>query len=137
MVNIRHKGQRAERELCSMFNIAFDLDCQRNLMQSMVGGDDLTSVPYFSVECKSHEKPAVATWWKQSVNSATRGSKVPVVCWKVKRKGWKVLMAIQDVPPSLWVDIKEPEKAESRLFDNLIWLTWDQFKLVYKWYSKN
>lgn len=137
MVDIRKKGQRAERELCAMFNEAFGLDCVRNLMQTMVGGDDLTSVPYFSVECKSHEKSSVGTWYTQSAQSATRGSKIPVVCWKVKRKGWKVLIAVEHIPPAVWEVIKNPEKAGSRLYDNLVWLTWDQFKTVYQWYEAN
>lgn len=137
MVDIRKKGQRAERELCAMFNEAFGLDCVRNLMQTMVGGDDLTSVPHFSVECKNHETPSVGTWYTQSAKSATRGSKIPVVCWKVKRKGWKILIAAEHIPPEIWVAIKNPEKAGSRLYDNLVWLNWEQFKTVYNWYEAN
>lgn len=136
MVNIRTKGQRAERELCAMFNEAFGLDCVRNLMQTTVGGDDLTSVPYFSVECKNHEKPAVATWYTQSAKSATRGSKIPVVCWKVKRKGWKILIALEHLPPGL-LSVSLLEAASSRIYDNLVWLTWEQFKTVYYWYEAN
>lgn len=119
-----------------MFNEAFGLDCVRNLMQTMVGGDDLTSVPYFSVECKNHEKPAVATWYTQAHKSSLRGSKIPVVFWKVKRKGWKILIAIEHVPPGLLSDSK-PEAAVSRIYGNLVWLTWEQFKTIYRWYEAN
>lgn len=136
MVNIRTKGQRAERELCAMFNEAFGLDCVRNLMQTMVGGDDLTSVPHFSVECKNHEKPAVATWYAQAHKSSQRGSKIPVVCWKVKRKGWKILIALEHIPPGT-LSGPQLEQASSRIYNNLVWLTWEQFKTVYHWYEAN
>lgn len=136
MVNIRHKGQRAERELCKMFNEAFGLMTVRNLMQTMLGGDDLTDVPNFSVECKSHETPSVGTWYTQASKSSTRGNKIPIVCWKVKRKGWKILIAIEHVPPGLLVGTT-PEQAGSRLYDNLVWLTWAQFVIIYNWYKNN
>lgn len=134
MVNIRDKGQRAEREAVDFFNDIYDevhvlLDmplppkpiAQRRQNQSAVGGMDLDNTCMYAVEIKNHEKLQVNTWWKQTVISAQETKKIPVLMYKEARKGWKVVIqmnpAVFDIGEFNHYIVKESIRATISLED--------------------
>lgn len=107
MVNIRDKGQRAEREIVDFFNDIYEEVhqllgiplppkpiAQRRQNQSAVGGMDLDQTCMYAVEVKNQEKLQVNTWWKQTILSASETKKIPVLLYKQARKGWKVVILV-------------------------------------------
>jgi hypothetical protein len=53
---------------------------------------DLTPVGPFGIECKYHARLNVKDWWKQAAASAKASALVPVVAYKVARKGWRFVL---------------------------------------------
>jgi hypothetical protein len=53
---------------------------------------DLTPVGPFGIEAKYHARINVKDWWKQAVVSAKASSLIPVVAYKVARKGWRFVL---------------------------------------------
>lgn len=133
MVNIRSKGQNFERKMSKMFNESFGLATERNLQQSINGGDDLIGVPFFSIELKKHNTKAIGTWWKQCAESARRQSKMPVLIYEMPRQKPTIVMRASDVSLALDEAPLLPA-ANNRLFVGLVELTWEQFCRVYNFY---
>lgn len=133
MVNIRQKGQNFERKMSKMFNESFGLATERNLQQSINGGDDLMGVPFFSIELKKHNTKAIGTWWKQCVESARRQSKMPVLIYEMPRQKPTVVMRVEDVSAAL-AEAPLLPAASNRLFVGLVELSWEQFCRVYNFY---
>lgn len=133
MVNIRSKGQNFERKMSKMFNESFGLSTERNLQQSINGGDDLMGVPFFSIELKKHNTKAIGTWWKQCAASAKAQNKMPVLIYEMPRQKPTVVMRIGDVSQAL-AEAPLLPAASSRLFVGLVELTWEQFCRVYNFY---
>lgn len=133
MVNIRSKGQNFERKMSKMFNESFGLSTERNLQQSINGGDDLIGVPFFSIELKKHNTKTIGTWWKQCAESARRQSKMPVLIYEMPRQKPTVVMRIEDVSAAL-AEASLLPVASNRLFVGLVELTWEQFCRVYNFY---
>ena len=133
MVNIRQKGQNFERKMAKKFNSSFGLTVERNLQQSINGGDDLLGVPFFSVELKKHNTKAIGTWWRQCAASALAQNKMPVLIYELPRKQPTVVMQKADVidcfPSGTTFD-----EASNRLFVGLVELSWEQFCRVYNFY---
>ena len=105
MINVRAKGQRAEREICDMLNsVAIKVRCelrlpdlekidhpfQRNQNQSAIGGSDITNPFGLEVEVKSCAQLSLNTWWNQTLDSAARTGGMPILVYKIKHKGWRV-----------------------------------------------
>lgn len=131
--SIRAKGQNFERKMSKMFNESFGLPTERNLQQSVNGGDDLMGVPFFSIELKKHNTKAIGTWWKQCAESARRQSKMPVLIYEMPRQKPTVVMRIEDVSAAL-AEAPLLPAASNRLFVGLVELTWEQFCRVYNFY---
>lgn len=134
MVNIRDKGQRAEREAVQFFNDIYDEVhrllaiplppkpiAQRRQNQSAVGGADIDNTCRYAVEIKNHATLQVNTWWKQCVASAAETGRIPVLMYKVERKGWKVVLdmnpAVYDVGEFPHYINKRPIRATIELED--------------------
>lgn len=134
MVNIRDKGQRAEREAVQFFNdiyaevhelLGIPLPpkpiAQRRQNQSAVGGADIDNTCRYAVEVKNHATLQVNMWWKQCVSSAAESGRIPVLMYKVERKGWKVVMclnpAVYDVAEFQHYIRKEPIRCTIELED--------------------
>lgn len=134
MVDIRNKGQRAEREAVQFFNDIYrevyellgkDLPpkpiCERRQNQSANGGCDLDNTCRYAVEIKNHATLQVNSWWKQCVSSAAESGRIPVLMYKVERKGWKVVMclnpAVYDVAEFQHYIRKEPIRCTIELED--------------------
>lgn len=106
--NPRTKGQTGERQVMAIFNDVVDAvrrerdlpefeqidkPFQRNQNQSAVGGDDLTNPYGLSIEVKNQASLSVGAWWKQCLASADRpAGGIPIVVYKISRKGWHVIM---------------------------------------------
>ena len=132
--SIRAKGQNFERKVAKLFNQHFGLSVERNLQQSINGGDDLMGIPFFSVECKKHNTKAIGTWWRQCIDQATKLNKMPVLIYELPRKKPVVVMRyddVKDVPRNVF---EEYPTASNRLFVGLVELTWEQFCRVYNFY---
>jgi len=108
-INIRTKGQSAEREIATMLNEIVcdvrkqlsmleleprDFPFQRNQNQSAVGGDDLTNPFGLSIEVKRQEQLSINSWWKQTVASAARTDGRPILMYRQNRKQWKVILDV-------------------------------------------
>ena len=106
-INVRTKGQTGEREVCKMLNniveevrikrdlpafAAVDAPFQRNQNQSAVGGSDLTNPFNLDIEVKRQENLSIETWWRQTLESATRADGIPILIFKQNRKRWRVMM---------------------------------------------
>lgn len=132
MVNIRQKGQNFERKMAKKFNSSFGLTVERNLQQSINGGDDLLGVPFFSVELKKHNTKSIGTWWRQCEESAKRQDKMPVLIYELPRKQPVIVMRKTDIADCFpGAEFKE---ASNRLFVGLVEITWDDFCRVYNFY---
>lgn len=132
-INIRTKGQNFERKMAKKFNETFGLTCDRNLQQSINGGDDLLGVPFFSVELKKHNAKAIGTWWRQCSASAAAQDKMPVLIYEMPRAQPTVVMRAEDVVNAI-VDVARLPKASNRLYPNLVELTWQEYVRVFRYY---
>lgn len=107
MVNIRQKGQGAEREIAKVLN-SIIVEClreadlpipakdivQRNQNQSAVGGNDLSNCFGLSIEVKRQEQLAINTWWNQTLEAAQQNDETPVLVFKQSRKAWRVILMV-------------------------------------------
>jgi len=73
----RRKGAAFEREVANMIRDNLGYDCKRNLEQYQQGGDDLSGVPGWSIECKRYATcvPSdIKTFWLQcEAQAAAKG----------------------------------------------------------------
>lgn len=89
----RNRGAAAERELARWIRDELGIDVARNLKQFQKSQEgDLTPVGPFLIECKYHARLNVREWWKQAVEQAKKANAVPVVAYKVARKGWRFVL---------------------------------------------
>lgn len=94
MVNIRAKGQSGEREFLTKLSelIGLEEKLTRNLSQTRGGGEDCNQLPGYGIEIKNQKSITISTWWKQTVTQARKSSTVPLLGYKVPRKGWLVVV---------------------------------------------
>lgn len=89
----RNRGAAAERELARWIKDELGVDVSRNLKQyQRTQEGDLTPLGPFLIECKYHARVNVKDWWRQAVESAKKADAVPVVAYKVARKGWRFVL---------------------------------------------
>ena len=89
----RNRGAAAERELARWIRDELGIDVARELKQFQQAQHfDLTPVGPFGIECKYHARLNVKDWWKQAAASAKASALVPVVAYKVARKGWRFVL---------------------------------------------
>ncbi len=85
----RRKGATFEREVASLIRDHLGYECKRNLEQYQQGGDDLSGVPGWSIECKRYAtvKPAdIKLFWLQCEAQASVKGLRPVLFVKQDRK---------------------------------------------------
>lgn len=94
MVDIRAKGQRGEREFLDLLSpmIGLDEKLTRNLSQTRGGGEDCNQLPGYAIEIKNQKTITVGEWWKQTIKQAKNSNTVPVLAYKVPRKGWLIVI---------------------------------------------
>jgi Holliday junction resolvase len=87
----RNKGAAAEREVALLLHQALQDVIEkptRNLEQTRGGGHDLNGLPGVALEVKRVEKLALAKWWRQTVEQASRVNAVPVLAYRQNRQPW-------------------------------------------------
>ena len=91
----RRKGATFEREVANLIRDQLGFDCKRNLEQYQQGGDDLSGVPGWSIECKRYAaivQNDLRTFWLQcEAQAAARGMR-PVLIVKQDRKPIQVFI---------------------------------------------
>ena len=93
MVNIRVKGQCGEREFLSKLSDHLELEVglTRNLSQTREGGADCIQLEGYSIEIKNQRTVTLPEWWKQTIRQAQLSQSIPILAYKVPRKGWLVV----------------------------------------------
>lgn len=84
----RNKGKAGEREIAGLLRDLTGWDVQRRVRQHD-GDSDLLGVPGWAVEVKRCAKPAMAAWWKQTVEQA--GGALPVLFYRLDRQQWRAV----------------------------------------------
>jgi len=99
VINVRDKGQRGEREFLGLLSELLELTevLTRNLSQTREGGADCIELPGYSIEIKNCATVTLNQWWKQAIRQALNTNSIPVLAYKVPRKGWIVVV------PAAWV----------------------------------
>lgn len=91
----RRKGAAGERELVRMIRDELGLDVSRNLKQFQQAQEgDLTPVGPFLIEAKNCARLSVKAWWIQAVAQAKKADLIPVLAYKVARKGWRFVLPV-------------------------------------------
>ena len=104
-INAKSKGQRGEREVIQIlqpiidkvFEDADELNAdnipalQRNVDQVRGGGYDIVGIDFLALEVKCVETLALDKWFEQTKSQAGKDQH-PVLLYKQKRKGWRVVM---------------------------------------------
>lgn len=83
------KGQRGERELCSLLSEKLGIDLAWNLGQSRSGGADI-ELPGYAIEVKRGER-LLSKWIDQAIRQAGN-DRIPVLAWRQNGKPWRVLI---------------------------------------------
>jgi Holliday junction resolvase len=94
----RNKGARAEREFCKLAAEALGGKFNRNLQQWAEAqlGDIAQPVGPYLVECKSCAVLREKEWWQQACVSAQKAGLLPALAIKLNRKGWRVVVPMQE-----------------------------------------
>lgn len=88
----RRKGAVGERELFKLLSDELGVCVRRNVDQARSGGADCIDLPGFSIECKRREMLSRPTWWKQTVEQATKVGSEPICFYRQSRKPWRALI---------------------------------------------
>lgn len=103
----RNKGARAEREVAALIRDLLGYDAQRRVRQHD-GDSDILGVPKWCIEVKDCATLALPAWWRQTVEQA--GDELPVLFYKVPRKGWRVRwplsVVLTDQSADMWTDLE-------------------------------
>lgn len=106
----RVKGSTYELEIAKILSAALHLQIERRLTQSRDGGDDLTGLPRFAVECKRRAKsPSVLTHLRQAqrVVEDDASGRFPVVIMRGDNAPNTVTMFVPDWLELVKVYLKE------------------------------
>lgn len=103
-INVRSKGQRAERQVIGVLQpvvneVYMSLGCpieqvprlQRNTLQSDIGGFDIVGLDWIALEVKHQEKLECSKWWQQTVRQAKNGQE-PILMYKQNNVRFRVML---------------------------------------------
>ncbi len=98
-MDIRTKGQTGEREFLQKLSDLLGLEekLTRNLDQTRCGGADCVQLQGYAIEIKNQRTVTLPEWWRQAVKQAKTLKSIPLLAYKVPRKGWLVVV------PCPWV----------------------------------
>lgn len=89
----RNKGAAFEREWCRWVRDEFGIEFGRNLKQSYCAQEgDTDPLAGFLPECKNQARLALKEWWHQAVVQAKKRDLIPLLVYKVPRKGWRAVI---------------------------------------------
>lgn len=105
----RDKGKRNEREIVKILNDWWGDSAFKRKVRQTEGDSDIETPDHFpyEIEVKAHknfdfiqifhEKSSFfSQWWKQTVKQAEAHRKKPLLFFKVERKGWFVVLNVED-----------------------------------------
>jgi Holliday junction resolvase len=93
----RNRGAAAERELARWIRDELGIEVSRNLKQyQRTQEGDLTPLGPFLLEVKYHARINVRDWWRQAVAASKVHGLIPVVAYKVARRGWRFVLPHAD-----------------------------------------
>lgn len=98
----RLKGQRGERALANELSDLLGVTLKRRV-RNHIGESDITGLKGFSVEVKNQAALSVGAWWRQTVTQAAITKEIPVLFYKVPRKGFRAVVSLSrlfDAPVS-------------------------------------
>lgn len=103
-INVRAKGQRAERQIVQLLQPIVDTvyaefgipkekipSIERNQNQSWKGGYDLIGLDWLAPEIKHQENLQVNAWWEQCKKQAKENQE-PTLFYKQNNVKWRVRM---------------------------------------------
>lgn len=93
----RLKGQRGERELANELSDLLGITLKRRV-RNHHNESDITGLPGFSVEVKNCAVLSLGAWWSQTVSQAELMEEMPVLFYKLPRKGFRAVVSL----PSLY-----------------------------------
>ena len=89
----RRKGHDFEREFCRWVRDEFGIPFGRNLKQYATAQEgDTDPLAGYLPECKNCARLNIKAWWHQTVVAAKRRDLIPLLIYKVPRKGWRAVM---------------------------------------------
>ena len=108
MINVRQKGQGAEREIANTLNsiiyqtmleLGYPQDqavkgasaVQRNQQQTAVGGNDLIHTFGLGIEVKRQEQLSIPAWWRQCCEQSHKNQEWPVLLYRQNQKKWRCI----------------------------------------------
>lgn len=96
----RRKGAAFEREFCRWVREELGLEgFGRNFKQwGCAQEGDTDPLADFLPECKNHARPDLRSWWQQAVVQAKKRGLVPLLVYKIPRRGWRALIP----SPAAW-----------------------------------
>lgn len=83
----RRKGQAGEREAAALIRAHTGWDVRRRVRQHD-GDSDLEGIPGWCVEVKNAAELRIPEWWRQCVDQSERVKAVPLLVYRVPRRGW-------------------------------------------------
>ena len=92
----RNKGQRGERELCSLLSDELGTVVKRNLSQTRAGGADCIEIPNWSIEIKFQETLKLNDWWQQTLDQCAKDEQ-PILFYRKSRMPWKAMLKLSSV----------------------------------------
>lgn len=105
-VNIRTKGQSAEREIVKLIApiVAKYYPAEvvgRNLQQTASGGHDIAGVPGFAIEVKRQEAIHLKSCWEQTMRQAITAQGRPVLLYRQNHQKWRAVISIYEMMPTV------------------------------------
>lgn len=92
----RNRGQRGERELCSLLSDELGIVVKRNLSQTRGGGADCLEIEGWSVEIKFQETLNINAWWQQTLDQC-EGNNEPVLFYRKSHQPWKGMFLLSSI----------------------------------------
>jgi hypothetical protein len=89
----RLKGKRGELELVHELKDLLGIDLRRRVRNSTLESD-ITGLDGFSVEVKNQDALSVRAWWRQTVSQSALTNEIPVLFYKVPRKGFRAVVSV-------------------------------------------
>ena len=97
----RNKGANGEREFFKLVEEHLGVKLRRNLSQYQQEGQGDAKLADFHLEIK-RGKVYESRWWTQAVRQVEKGWKVPVLCYRLDRKQWRIKMPGYERCDGLW-----------------------------------
>ena len=122
----RRKGHDFERAFCRDVREELGIEFARNLKQYGAAQEgDTDPLGPFLPECKNCARLNLPAWWRQAVVQAKKRDLIPLLIYKLPRKGWRAIrpnpiawatgqawrydyeFTVESGPQSLWLDVRE------------------------------